>query len=128
VQIAKQLLKDFVSQETPVVEKKRLLGQVAAHLACAEGHYRQAHALAPLQVSPVYNLSLARFYQNIVDFNNRFLSPDLVRAAIVRRCDEIALLLDQLLQQKYLNDLAQYTELQFKAALQREQVLQNAIF
>ncbi|HPN36462.1 MAG TPA: glycosyltransferase family 39 protein [bacterium] len=128
VQIAKQLLKDFVSQETPVVEKKRLLGQVAAHLACAEGHYRQAHALAPLQVSPVYNLSLALFYQNIVDFNNPFLSPDLVRAAIVRRCDEIALLLDQLLQQKYLNDLAKYTELQFKAAMQREQVLQNAIF
>lgn len=84
--------------------------------------------LAPYQVSPVYNLCLALYYQNIVDYNNPSLPPDVLQAAIVRRSDEIILFLDQLLQQKYLDDSARYEELQFKAAMQREQVLQSATF
>jgi len=128
VQIAKERLKEIVSQDTPDDEKDRLLAQVTSQLAFAERHYRQAHLLAPHQVAPVYNLCLALYYQNIVDYNNSSLPPDVLRAAIVRRSDEITLFLDQLLQQKHLNDSAKYTELQFKAAMQKEQVLQSPTF
>ncbi|NLP09715.1 glycosyltransferase family 39 protein [bacterium] len=128
VQIAKERLKEIVSSDTPDDEKQRLLAQVTSRLTFAERHYRQAHLLAPYQVSPVYNLCLALYYQNIVDYNNPSLPPDVLQAAIVRRSDEIILFLDQLLQQKYLDDSARYEELQFKAAMQREQVLQSATF
>lgn len=127
VQIAKERLKEIVSQDTPDDEKNRLLEQVTSQLAFAERHYRHAHLLAPHQVSPVYNLCLALYYQNIVDYNNPSLPPKVLRAAIVRRSDEITLFLDQLLQQKYLNDSVRYTELQFKAAMQKEQVMPSVI-
>ncbi len=128
VQIAKERLKEIVSQATPDDEKHRLLARVTSQLAFAERHYRQAHLLAPHQVSQVYNLCLALYYQNIIDYNNPSLAPEVLRQAIVRRSDEITLFLDQLLQQKHLDDSARYTELRFKAAMQKEQVWPNAIF
>lgn len=123
VQIAKDILKDIKAGPDDRQEAAVLVEQVEANLVSAERYYRQAIQMAPKHIAPVYNLCLALYYRNILDYNYSHQPHQALEAKMLQRCDEIEQRLTELIQQDRFEETRRYVDLKYKASMQKEAIL-----
>ncbi len=124
--IGKDLLQSIESDDYADGEEQVLARQAMQNFQAAEQDYRTAHQVGPELLSPLYNLCLSMYYLNILDFNYSDIDLDGIREAISQRCDEIDRLADILLQKGEPEDKEKYSDIKFKASMQKQAALSAA--
>jgi len=120
--IAKDLLQNIGQGEVAKDEEPILVEQARRNFEVAVDDYRTALRKASELLSPLYNLCLALYYLNILDFNYADRGSDTVKAKINQRCNEIERLADDLLQRGTAEDKEKYSDIRFKAVAQKQAV------
>ncbi|MBN1351068.1 glycosyltransferase family 39 protein [candidate division KSB1 bacterium] len=124
IDIVKLLLKDLLTANLNSNEYQPLFGKAMTLLQESEAHFRQAHTSDPRLTSPLYNLCLALYYRNIVEFNNPALPGECVRTNIINRCDEIEQITSTLLNGNDFKKFDKFIQLREKARFQKMEIKQ----
>ncbi len=124
IEIAKNLVRTLEA-DTTISKKKKIsiVDDALQNLDNAEKIFQLAHHVEPQFTSPLYNLCLALYFSNILDFTFHGEHNEAVKMNIIKRCDEIEIITDKLLQRKNLYKHKKYNELRRKARMQKKAVL-----
>jgi len=96
---------------------------VLQNLTEAERYFRIAHRLDAELTSPMYNLCLALYYHNIIDFNFFQNDNEKVNLRILQRCNEIDRITDELLNSKRIKMFDKFYEIKYKAQQQKQETI-----
>ncbi len=121
VHIAKDLIRNLENDAPEAQEKTVLADQVLHNLDLAERNYRRAIILAPRLLSPPYNLCLTLLYCNIIEYNYSTQTSENVKKAVMRRCDEIDFLVDDLLARNTA-EKEKYLDIRLKSTRQKQAI------
>ena len=123
IQIAKNLMTAFETDAHLTKDRISIVNNALRNLDQAEEHFRLARHINFKLTSPLYNLCLALYYRNIIEYNFSDNQCKVVDKNIIRRCDEIDNITDILLQSKQFKKYEKYYRIKKKARLQKEAVI-----